>query len=109
LLAEGIKDYAIILLDPNGIVTSWTDAAQRMKGYTAKDIIGKHFSCFYPKEAVERGWPEQELKQAAKEGRFEDENWRVRKDGTQFWANVILTPLRDKQGNLLGFGKVTGT
>jgi PAS domain S-box-containing protein len=107
LLVESAKDYAIVMLDPTGHVASWNAGAERFKGYRAEEIIGKHFSCFYPPEAIERGLPDQELKTAAKEGRFEDEGWRVRKDGKQFWANVIVSALRDKDGTLRGFSKVT--
>jgi PAS domain S-box-containing protein len=107
LLVESVRDYAIVMLDPGGHVVSWNPAAERIKGYRAEEIIGQHFSRFYPEEAVQRGVPEQELRVAATEGRFEDEGWRVKKDGSRFWANVIITALRDKQGNLVGFGKVT--
>jgi PAS domain S-box-containing protein len=107
VLVDNILDYAIVLLDPAGRVATWNEGAKRIKGYTAQEIIGKHFSCFYPPDGIERGWPEHELKTAAKDGRFEDENWRIRKDGSRFWANVIVTALRDKDGNLVGYGKVT--
>ncbi len=107
LLVESIKDYAIVMLDPGGHVASWNAGAERFKGWRAEEIIGQHFSCFYPADAVQRGLPEQELKAAAKEGRFEDEGWRVRKDGKKFWANVIISALRDKDGTLRGFSKVT--
>ncbi len=107
LLVESVKDYAIVMLDPTGHVVSWNEGAQRIKGWRAEEILGKHFSCFYPPEALQKGFPEQELKAAAKDGRFEDENWRVRKDGSKFWANVVVTALRDKNGRLRGFGKVT--
>ena len=107
LLVESVKDYAIVMLDPNGHVVSWNAGAERFKGYRTAEIIGKHFSCFYPAEAIQRGLPEQELKTAAKEGRFENEGWRVRKDGKQFWANVIISALHDKDGALRGFAKVT--
>ena len=107
LLVESLKDYAIVMLDPGGHVASWNAGAERFKGYRAEEIIGQHFSCFYPAEAVQRGLPEQELKAAAQEGRFEDEGWRVRKDGKKFWANVIISALRDKDGTLRGFSKVT--
>jgi rsbT co-antagonist protein RsbR len=107
LMVDSIKDYAIIMLDPNGIVMTWNQGAQRIKGWSADEILGKHFSAFYPPEAVQRGFPEQELKTAVKDGRFEDDGWRVRKDGSRFWANVIVSPLYDKEGKLLGFGKVT--
>src|SRR5262249_8137406 len=107
LLVEGTKDYAIFMLDPEGRVASWNSGAQLIKGYAAEEIIGEHFSRFYPQEAKDRDWPAVELKLAAKDGRFEDEGWRVRKDGTYFWANVVITALRDPEGNLRGFSKVT--
>ena len=107
LLVDSVKDYAIVMLDPEGHIVSWNPGAERIKGYRQEEILGKHFSCFYPPESVQRGLPEQELKTAAKEGRFEDEGWRVRKDGKQFWANAIITALRDKDGTLRGYGKVT--
>src|SRR5436190_86949 len=107
LLVEGVKDYAIFMLDPQGRVTTWNAGAESIKGYTAQEIIGQHFSRFYPPEQVERGWPDEELRRATAEGRFEDEGWRVRKDGTTFWANVVITALRDDSGSLRGFVKVT--
>jgi PAS domain S-box-containing protein len=107
LLVESLKDYAIVMIDPGGHVASWNAGAERFKGYRADEIIGRHFSCFYPADDVQRGLPEQELKAAAKDGRFEDEGWRVRKDGKKFWANVIISALRDKDGTLRGFSKVT--
>ncbi len=107
LLVESVTDYAIVMLDPEGHVVSWNPGAERIKGYTQDEIMGKHFSCFYPPEAVERGVPEMELKAAAKHGRFEDEGWRVRKDGQRFWANVVISALRDSGGKLRGFSKVT--
>jgi PAS domain S-box-containing protein len=107
LLVEGVKDYAIFMLDPHGRVATWNAGAQRIKGYSADEIIGQHFSRFYPPEAVERGWPDEELRRAAAEGRFEDEGWRVRKDGSKFWANVVITALRDRDGTPRGFAKVT--
>ncbi len=107
LLVESVKDYAIVMLDPDGHVASWNSGAERIKGYRPDEIMGKHFSCFYPADAIQRGLPEQELQTAAKEGRFEDEGWRVRKDGKQFWANAIISALRDKDGTLRGFAKVT--
>lgn len=107
LLVDSVKDYAIVMLDPAGHIASWNLGAERIKGYTPEEILGKHFSCFYPPEAIQRGLPEHELKAAATEGRFEDEGWRVRKDGRQFWASVVLTALRDKDGTLRGYGKVT--
>jgi rsbT co-antagonist protein RsbR len=107
LLVESFSAYAIFALDVDGNVTTWNKGAERIKGYRAEEIIGRHFSCFYPPEKVQARFPEQELKAAATEGRFEDEGWRIRKDGSQFWANVVITALRDRDGNLLGFGKVT--
>ena len=107
MLVENVRDYAIILLDPAGKVLSWNAGAERLKGWKAQEIIGQHFSKFYPPEAVAQGKAAHELKTAAEEGRFEDEGWRVRKDGTRFWANVIVTALRDERGELQGFGKLT--
>ena len=107
LLVESAKDYAVVMLDPTGHVASWNAGAERFLGYRAEEIIGKHFSCSYPPEAIERGRPDQELKTAAKEGRSEDEGWRLRKDGKQFWASVVISALRDKAGKLRGFAKVT--
>jgi len=107
LLVEGAKDYAIFRLDPEGYVASWNPGAERIKGYKADEIIGQHFSRFYPQEAIDRGWPTHELKVARAEGRFEDEGWRLRKDGTQFWANVVITALHDAAGNFVGFSKIT--
>jgi len=107
LLIETATDYAIFLLDPQGHVASWNPGAQRIKGYRADEIIGRHFSEFYPQEAIDRGWPEHELKVASAEGRFEDEGWRIRKDGSRFWANVVITALKDQEGNLRGFSKIT--
>ena len=98
LLVHGTTDYAIFMLDPQGRVVTWNAGAERIKGYKAEEIIGQHFSRFYPQEAIDRGWPAHELKVAKAEGRFEDEGWRVRKDGSQFWANVVITALRDEQG-----------
>jgi anti-anti-sigma factor len=107
LLVDNIRDYAIILLDTKGHVLSWSSAAERLKGWTASEIIGQHFSRFYPREDLEKGKTEMELEVAGRDGRFEDEGWRVRKDGSRYWANVIITALRDKDGTLRGFGKVT--
>jgi PAS domain S-box-containing protein len=107
LLVEGVIDYAIFMLDPNGFIMTWNVGAQRIKGFSAEEIIGQHFSRFYPLDAIQGGWPEHELQVAAELGRFEDEGWRVRKDGSQFWASVIITALRDERGHLRGFGKVT--
>jgi len=107
LLVESVRDYAIFLLDPQGVITSWNLGAERLKGYRAEEIIGRHFSIFYPPEKVAEGHPPWELKQALKDGRYEEEGWRVRKDGSLFWADVVITPLRDKQGRHVGFAKVT--
>ncbi|MBV9574781.1 MAG: PAS domain S-box protein [Acidobacteriales bacterium] len=107
LLVEGVQDYAIFMLDPQGRVTTWNVGAQRIKGYQPSEIIGQHFSRFYPEEDVRAGKPAWELSVATKEGRFEDEGWRVRRDGSRFWANVIITAVRDSDGSLLGFSKVT--
>jgi PAS domain S-box-containing protein len=107
LLVENLKEYAIILLDPRGHIASWSAAAERLKGYRADEIISKHFSAFYTPEDIANGKCERELELAAREGRFEDESWRLRKDGSRFWANVVITALRDDKGNLKGFGKVT--
>jgi len=106
-LIESINDYAVILLDPHGKVISWNNAAERLKGWTADEIIGQSFERFYPPEDIEKGKTKQEIEVATRTGRYEDEGWRVRKDGTRFWANVVLTALRDENGKLLGFGKVT--
>lgn len=105
LLVESVRDYAIILLDTNGKILTWSPTAERLKGWKAEQVVGKHFSIFYPPDAQD--WPAHELEIAEKEGRFEDENWRVRKDGSRFWANVTITALRDEAGKLWGFGKVT--
>src|SRR5579862_1179862 len=107
LLVEGVKDYAIFMLDPNGVVMTWNAGAERIKGYRADEIIGQHFSKFYPPEPVEGGWPEHELQVAAETGRFREENWRVRKDGSRFWASVTITAMRDQSGTLRGFAKLT--
>src|SRR6202171_4636185 len=106
LLVQGVKDYAILMLDPEGCVTTWNEGAERIKGYRAEEAIGQHFSKFYTPEAVAQDKPSQDLKIAAEQWRFEEEGWRVRKDGTRFWANVVITALRDKTGQLRGFGKV---
>src|SRR5262249_48228074 len=106
-LVDGIQDYAIFLLDKDGAVQTWNTGAERIKGYRASEVIGKHFSIFYPQDAIHLDWPDQELKTAAREGRFENEGWRLRKDGSRFWASVILTALYDDGGNLYGFAKVT--
>ena len=106
-LIQSVRDYGIFMLDREGYVASWNEGAQRIKGYTAGEIIGRHLSVFYPAEDIARGKPEHELRVAAAEGRFEDEGWRLRKDGSRFWANVIVTAIHDERGELLGFAKVT--
>ena len=107
LLVETVRDYAIFMLDGSGRVLTWNAGAQRLKGYRSQEIIGKHFSCFYPADAVEAGKPARLLALAAREGRVEDEGWRVRQDGSRFWADVIITALRDPDGSVIGFAKVT--
>jgi PAS domain S-box-containing protein len=107
LLIEAVTDYGIFVLDTEGHILSWNSGAQKLKGYAREDILGRHFSVFYPQEAVARGWPQEELRRARAYGRFEDEGWRVRKDGTQFWANVVITALYDTKGELTGFAKIT--
>ena len=107
VLVQGVKDYAIFMLDPEGRVASWTEAAQAMKGYRAEEIVGQHFSCFFTAEDRERGKPAEALRAAASMGRWEDENWRVRKDGSRFYASALITALHDEQGRLTGFAKVT--
>ena len=107
LLVETVRDYAIFALDPHGHILTWNAGAERFKGYKADEIVGKHFSIFYPRNLVAEGFPEFELRTAANTGRFEDEGWRVRKDGTRFWANVVITALRSPDGELLGYAKVT--
>src|SRR5262249_39439685 len=107
LVVEGTKGYAIYMLDPNGTIASWNDGAQRMKGYEAGEIIGRHFSCFYEAEAIAQGKPQRNLEIAVKEGRVEDQGWRLRKDGSRFYANVAISALRDDTGELIGFSKVT--
>ena len=107
VLVEQTKDYAVFALDPKGYVRTWNLGAERFKGYRAEEIVGKHFSTFYTAEDVARNWPARELQMASAEGRFEDEGWRVRKDGSRFWANVVITALRDEDGKLIGFAKIT--
>jgi PAS domain S-box-containing protein len=107
LLVDSVTDYAIFLLDADGIVATWNQGAEHIKGYKAEEIIGQHFSRFYPREARESKWPDRELQIASKEGRFADEGLRVRRDGSTFWAYVVITALRDAQGELRGFSKVT--
>jgi PAS domain S-box-containing protein len=106
-LIEGVQDYAIFMLDSCGRVTTWNTGAEKLKGYAADEIIGSHFSRFYPPDAVQSGWPDHELRMAEMDGRFEDEGWRIRKDGSRFWASVVITALRDDDGALIGFSKIT--
>src|SRR3954467_9540288 len=105
LLVESVSDYAIFILDPKGNIVSWNPGAQRLKGYTREEILGKHFSIFYPED--DKATPPWELKAATEEGRVAVEGWRLRKDGTRFWAAVVITAMRDKSGQLIGFAKVT--
>ena len=107
LLVDAVQDYAIFMLDANGCIRTWNRGAQRFKGYQASEILGRHFSCFYSEEDVKAGKPQRELEIATRDGRVEDEGWRVRKDGSKFWANVVITALKDASGNIIGFGKVT--
>ncbi|SDI92211.1 PAS domain S-box-containing protein [Paraburkholderia steynii] len=107
LLVAGVRDYAIFMLDPEGFIKTWNAGAQRFKGYAASEIIGQHFSVFYPESEQIAGRPALALRTALDEGKFEDEGWRVRKDGSQFWASVVIDPLRDDSGKLVGFAKIT--
>jgi len=107
LLVQGVRDYAIFMLDPTGRITTWNTGAQRIKGYTSDEVIGKHFSIFYTPEDLESGKPARELQIATKTGVYEEEGWRLRKDGTRFWASVVITALHKPDGSLIGFGKVT--
>jgi PAS domain S-box-containing protein len=106
LLVDTVADYAIFLLDPDGYITSWNAGAERLKLYKAEEIIGKHFSILYTAHDLAVDKPGQELRVAGETGRFEDEGWRLRKDGSRFWANVVITRIRDESGNLIGFGKI---
>jgi PAS domain S-box-containing protein len=107
LMASGVKDYANVMLDPEGFIVSWNEGGERLKGYRAEEIIGEHFSRFYAAEDIRKGLPAMELKQAQETGRFEGEGWRVRKDGSRFLASIVITALRDEKGLLRGFGKIT--
>jgi PAS domain S-box-containing protein len=106
-LVAGVEDHAIFLLDPKGIVKSWNTGAHRIKGYTAEEIIGHPFTRFYPQEAIDSGWPQEELRRAAETGRIQDEGWRIRKDGSRMWANVVITALKTPDGELRGYLKIT--
>src|SRR5262245_11483311 len=105
-LVESVSDYAIFALDTAGRVLNWIPGAQRIKGYTSAEIVGRHFSIFYPPEDVAAGKPRWELEVAARDGRIEDEGWRVRKDGSRFWANVVISAMRNGRGEVTGFAKV---
>jgi PAS domain S-box-containing protein len=107
MLVEGVKDYAICMLDRHGHVATWNSGAEQIQGYTVEEIIGRHISCFYSPEHVEQGRPERQLQTAIREGRCEEEGWRVRKDGSRFWANTIITALRDGDGQVEGFAQIT--
>src|ERR1041384_8535118 len=107
LMVTSVFDYAIFILDPSGHISSWNLGAERLKGYHADEIIGKHFSSFYTPEDREADVPKEVLQTAIDTGHFEGEGWRVRKDGTRFWASVVVTALRDEAGTLYGFSKVT--
>ncbi|MFI4968899.1 MAG: PAS domain S-box protein [Lysobacterales bacterium] len=107
LMVDAVVDYAIFLLDPNGIVLSWNTGAKLLKGYEADDVVGRHFSLFYPQDLLDRGWPEHELEVARATGRFEDEGYRIRKDGSPFWANIVITKLVRADGEFRGFCKIT--
>jgi len=107
MMAEQTVDYALFALDTGGRIVTWNRGAERIKGYAPEEIIGRHFTVFYTREAIDRGWPDEELRIAVREGRLEDEGWRLRKDGSRFWASVVITALRDENGKLLGFSKVT--
>ena len=107
LLVEGVQDYAIFMLNPEGLVVTWNAGATRIKGYRAEEVLGQHLSRFYEPDDIDRGRPEQDLRVATTTGRFEDEGWRLRKDGSRFWANVIITAIRNSEGKILGFSKVT--
>lgn len=107
LIVEGVLDYAIFMLDVQGRIVTWNAGAERIKGYEESEVVGRNFSIFYPEEDVRSGKPQWELVTAQREGRCEDEGWRVRKDGSTFWANVVITAIRDDDGQLVGYGKVT--
>src|SRR6476646_10581507 len=107
LLVQSIVDYAIYMLDPNGFVTSWNAGAERIKGFQTEEIVGRHFSTFYTKEDREAGVPAQVLETARSTGKFEGEGWRVRKDGSRFWASVVIDRIQGEDGQLIGFAKIT--
>ena len=107
LMVEGVRDYAIFMLTPGGRIASWNTGAERIMGYPAEEVLGEHFSTFYTPEDRAREWPDEELARAERLGRFEDQGWRVRRDGVRFWADTVLTAIRDEEGELVGFAKVT--
>jgi PAS domain S-box-containing protein len=107
LMVEGVRDYAIFMLDPEGRIASWNLGAQLNTGYTAEEVIGRNFSVFYPQDKIDQGWPQHELRLALRDGRYEEEGWRLRKDGGRYWANVVITPVYDAEGRHRGFAKVT--
>jgi len=107
LMVESVRDYAIFMLDADGYVTSWNRGAELNTGYRSEEIIGRHFSVFYPQDKLDAGWPQHELEVALRDGRFEDEGWRIRKDGSRLWSNVIITTLHDSEGRHQGFVKIT--
>jgi PAS domain S-box-containing protein len=107
LLVDSVVDYAIYMLDPSGVITNWNAGAARIKGFPSKEVVGTHFSRFYTKEDRSRGLPAIALETARREGKFETEGWRLRKDGGRFWASVVIEPIRNEAGDLVGFAKVT--
>src|SRR5262249_20639727 len=107
ILVQGVTDYAIYMLDPEGRVTNWNVGAERIKGYAPHEIVGEHFSRFYTREDREAGVPDRALETARETGRYESEGWRVRKDGSRFWASVVIDAIRDEDGKLIGFAKIT--
>ncbi len=107
VLLNSLKDHAVVTLDPHGYVTNWHNAAERMLGFSGKEALGMHFSRFYAAEDISSEKPIREIDQVLREGRFEGEGWRVRKDGSRFWAEVVIAPLRDDAGQLLGFAVIT--
>jgi PAS domain S-box-containing protein len=106
-LVDSVVDYAVFMLTPEGNVATWNEGARRLKGYSAEEVLGRHFSMFYPPDTVDRAWPQEELRRAREAGRLEVEGWRMRKDGSRFWANVLIAPIHGGGGELLGFSKVT--